>query len=116
MLSHMSKRLLIVFHTQSGSTSRMADAVIKGAHHEDVDDVEVIVRAARDATAEDLLSCDGFILGTGAISSVRKILSGLSVREVQEPLLISGEFDAARLADCEELGLTLAAGLEAGVF
>lgn len=54
--------------------------------------------------------------GTGAISSVRRILTGLAVKEVQEPLLIKGEFDEARLADCEELGLTMAAGLEAGVF
>lgn len=54
--------------------------------------------------------------GTGAISSLRRILTGLAVKEVQEPVLIAGEFDESRLADCEELGLTLSAGLEAGVF
>jgi multimeric flavodoxin WrbA len=54
--------------------------------------------------------------GAGAISSVRRILTGLAVKEVQEPLLIKGDFDETRLADCEELGLTMAAGLEAGVF
>jgi multimeric flavodoxin WrbA len=54
--------------------------------------------------------------GTGAISSMRRILSGLAVKEVQDPVLIAGEFDVSRLADCEELGLTFAAGLEAGVF
>jgi multimeric flavodoxin WrbA len=54
--------------------------------------------------------------GSGAINSLRRILSGLAVKEVQEPVLIAGEFDAARLSECEELGLTLAAGLEAGVF
>jgi multimeric flavodoxin WrbA len=54
--------------------------------------------------------------GTGAISSVRRILSGLAVREVQEPVLIAGKFDEPRLQECEELGLTMAAGLEAGVF
>lgn len=54
--------------------------------------------------------------GSGAISSVQRILAGLAVREVQEPVLIAGDFDDARLADCEELGLTLAAGLEAGIF
>ena len=40
----------------------------------------------------------------------------MRVREVQDPVLIAGEFDASRLPECEELGLTLAAGLEAGVF
>jgi len=54
--------------------------------------------------------------GSGAISSVRRILGGLKVKEVQEPVLIVGDFDEARLADCENLGLTLAAGLEAGIF
>ena len=54
--------------------------------------------------------------GTGAINSMRRILTGLAVKEVQEALLVVGEFDESRLDDCEELGLTLAAGLEAGVF
>ncbi len=54
--------------------------------------------------------------GSGAISSMRRILTGLSVREVQEPVLIAGDFDESRLLECEELGLTLAAGLEAGIF
>jgi len=54
--------------------------------------------------------------GTGAINSMRRILTGLAVKEVQEPVLIAGEFDESRLLTCEELGLTMAAGLEAGVF
>jgi len=154
----MSKKLLIVYHTQSGTTSQMADAVIAGANSSAVDNVEVRVRTALEADAGDLLWCDGFLLGTpenfgymsgamkyfldqvyypcegklngkpyalfvragndgsGAISSMRRILSGLAVREVQQPVLIAGEFDPTRLAECEELGLTLAAGLEAGVF
>lgn len=152
------KHLLIVYHSQSGTTSRMAEAVIRGATHVDVDGIEVRVKTALDADADDMLWADGFILGTpenfgymsgamkyfldrvyypcegkisgrpwalfvragndgaGAISSIRRILTGLAVREVQEPVLIKGEFDEARLADCEELGLTMAAGLEAGVF
>jgi multimeric flavodoxin WrbA len=154
----MRKHLLIVFHSQSGTTSQMAEAVISGARDEAVDNVEVRVRSALEADAEDLLWCDGFLLGTpenfgymsgamkyfldrsfypcegkvngkpyalfvragndgsGAISSIRRILSGLAVREVQEPVLIAGEFDEGRLVECKELGLTLAAGLEAGVF
>lgn len=154
----MPKHLLIVYHTQSGTTSRMAEAVIAGARSDELVDVEVRVKSALDADADDLLWADGFILGTpenfgymsgamkyfldrsyypcenrisgkpfalfvragndgtGAISSMRRILQGLAVREVQEPLLIVGEFDEARLKDCEELGLTLAAGLDAGVF
>jgi multimeric flavodoxin WrbA len=152
------KHLLIVFHSQSGSTTKMADAVIAGANNDDVADVDVRVKAALDATSDDLLWADAFILGTpenfgymsgamkffldrvyydcegkidgkafalfvragndgsGAISSIRRILTGLSVKEVQEPVLIAGEFDELRLPECEELGLTLAAGLEAGIY
>ena len=154
----MSKHLLIVYHTQSGTTSRMADAVIAGATSDDVDGVNVRVKSALDADSADLLWSDAFILGTpenfgymsgalkyffdrvyydcenkldgkpyalfiragndgsGAISSIRRILTGLAVREVQNPILIAGEFDESRLAECEELGLTLAAGLEAGIY
>ena len=153
-----NRHLLIVYHSQSGSTSRMAEAVIRGASSDAIEGVTVRVREALEADHEDLLWADGFILGTpenfgymsgamkyfldrvfypcegklegrpwalfvragndgsGAITSVRRILSGLGVREVQEPLLVVGEFDDGRLDDCEELGLTLAAGLEAGVF
>ncbi len=136
----------------------MADAVIDGARDPAVAGVDVDVRTALEASADDLLHADAFILGTpenfgymsgamkyfldrvyypcegkiggrpyalfvragndgsGAITSLRRILSGLAVREVQEPVLIAGEFDESRLEDCRELGLTLAAGLEAGVF
>jgi len=136
----------------------MAEAVIRGAQHPDVEGVEVRVKNALEADSRDLLWADAFILGTpenfgylsgamkffldrvysdcedkiagkpfalfisagndgsGAISSLRRILSGLAVKEVQEPVLIAGEFDDSRLPDCEDLGLTLAAGLEAGVF
>ena len=54
--------------------------------------------------------------GTGAISSITRILAGLAVKQVQEPLLIAGEFDESRLIECEELGMTMAAGLESGIF
>ena len=152
------KHLLIVYHSQSGTTTKMADAVIRGARNPDIANVDVRARTALEATADDLLWCDGFILGTpenfgymsgamkyfldrsfyecvdridgrpyalfvragndgtGAIASLRRILKGLAVREVQGPVLIAGKFDAARLVECEELGMTLAAGLEAGVF
>ena len=152
------KHLLIVYHSQSGTTSRMAEAVISGARSSDIDGVDVRVKAALEADADDLLWADAFVLGTpenfgymsgalkyfldrvfypcenkvngkpwamfvragndgtGAINAVRRILSGLAVKEVQDPVLIAGEFNESRLGECEELGLTMAAGLEAGIF
>jgi multimeric flavodoxin WrbA len=54
--------------------------------------------------------------GSGAISSISRIVAGLAIKEVQEPILVAGEFDETRLMECEELGMAMAAGLEAGIF
>lgn len=56
------KQLLIIYHTQSGSTRLMANAVYEGA--KTVEGVEVTLRRAMDACAEDLLATDGVIFGT----------------------------------------------------
>ena len=56
------KRLLIVFHTQSGNTGRLADAVLEGARR--VAEVDTVMKRAFDAGTEDLLACQGLLLGT----------------------------------------------------
>ncbi len=58
------KHLLIVFHSQSGSTERMARAVFEGATSEDIEEVEVRMLGAFDAGVDDLLWADALILGT----------------------------------------------------
>lgn len=132
----------------------MAEAVIRGAR----EFADVRDRDALQATVDDVLWCDGLIMGTpenfgymsgalkyfldhvyypcldrvagkpwglfvkagndgsGAISSVRRIVKGLALKEVQEPVLAVGELDEQVLTRCEELGMTVAAGLEAGIF
>lgn len=54
--------------------------------------------------------------GDGTKFAVEKIVTGLRWRAVQPPLIMGGPYDIAFEAQCEELGLTMAAGLEAGVF
>lgn len=54
--------------------------------------------------------------GTGTVAAVERIVTGYRWRAVAPPVLVVGEPDAAALARCEELGATLVAGLEAGVF
>ncbi len=54
--------------------------------------------------------------GTGTRRAVETITTGLRWRAVREPLICRGDYEAAFLAQCEELGLTMAAGLEAGIF
>lgn len=56
------KRLLIVFHSQSGNTARLAEAVQAGAIESG--DVEVRCQGAFDTSADDLLAADGLLIGT----------------------------------------------------
>jgi multimeric flavodoxin WrbA len=54
--------------------------------------------------------------GRGALSSIERIVEGLKWRRVQDPIVVAGDFDDACLEHCRELGMSMAAGLEAGIF
>ncbi|HEY5789246.1 MAG TPA: NAD(P)H-dependent oxidoreductase [Gammaproteobacteria bacterium] len=54
--------------------------------------------------------------GSGAVRSVERIVGGLGWRRVQPPLVCSGPMQPGFLAQGEQLGMTLAAGLEAGLY
>ncbi len=54
--------------------------------------------------------------GTGTRRAVESITTGLRWRAVQEPLTLRGEFQEDFIVQCGELGMAMAAGLEAGVF
>ena len=54
--------------------------------------------------------------GSGARTSVERIIKGLAWRAVQAPLVCSGDYRDDFLVSCEELGMAMAAGLEAGIF
>ncbi|MEE9589453.1 MAG: flavodoxin family protein [Hyphomicrobiaceae bacterium] len=54
--------------------------------------------------------------GTGTRRGVETIVTGLRWRAVQDPLICRGDYDEKFVAQCEELGMLMAAGLEAGVF
>ena len=55
-------RLLIVFHTQSENTGRLAEAVLRGARSEA--GVEIVIKRAFDTGIDDLLGCQGLLIGT----------------------------------------------------
>lgn len=153
-----ARQLLIVAHTPSPNTSRMAEAVLKGARHEDIENVEARHIPPLEAGPDDVLAADAIILGTtenlgymsgalkdffdriyypcleqtqalpfasfvragkdgtGTLKAIDTITTGLRWRAVQEPLLCHGEFREEFITQCEELGLYLAAGLDAGMF
>lgn len=59
-------RLLVVHHSPSPRVRAIADAVLRGARLDDIEGVEVVERAALEATADDVLGADGYLLGTTA--------------------------------------------------
>jgi multimeric flavodoxin WrbA len=58
--------LLVVHHTASPSLHSMFEAVRAGATDERIEGVEVVSRAALEATAVDVLAADAYLLGTPA--------------------------------------------------
>jgi len=54
--------------------------------------------------------------GTGTRRAIESITTGLRWKAVQEPLVLRGAWQDGFVAQVEELGMAVAAGLEAGVF
>jgi NAD(P)H-dependent FMN reductase len=59
-------RLLLVHHSPTRGISRLTAAVLAGARDESIEGVAVEVVPALEATAEDVLAADGYLLGTPA--------------------------------------------------
>lgn len=54
--------------------------------------------------------------GDGAKTSIERIITGLKWKPMQQPLVCQGDYRPEFLNQCEELGMTVAAGLDAGIF
>ncbi len=150
------KRLLILYHSQSGNTERLAKAVYAGANQE-LGTTTKLIRAF-DASLSDLVETDGILIGTpenfgymsgaikdffdrtyypaqehalnlpyalfisagndgsGAVREIDRILVGYPMKKVAEPVIVQGEVNNEGLSRCEELGLTMAAGLAFGIY
>lgn len=59
-------RLLVVHHSPTRTSRALTDAVLAGTADPELGDVEVVVREALAATAEDVLAADAVLLGTTA--------------------------------------------------
>lgn len=151
------KQLLIVAHTPSANTRKLAEALERGARHPDIEGIDIRRIAPLDAGPDDIRRCDAIILfttenlgymsgalkdffdrsyypvleekqglpcaiviraghdGTGTRRALETILTGLRWQLAQEPLTLRGDWQEAFVAQAEELGMTLAAALDAGV-
>jgi len=152
------KHLLIVYHSKTGNTEQLAQAVLRGAQHPDIEAVEARCLRAAAAGPDDLLWADGLLLGTpenfgymsgalkdfldrtfyevegklqplpcgifisagndgsNALTALRRIMKGYPFEEVQDAVVARGRVTDAHLEQARELGMALAAGLEAGIF
>lgn len=152
------KNLLVVSNMPSDNTARLAKAVVRGARHEDIENVQVVHKAPLDANASDVLNAHGIVIGTtenfgymsglvkdfferifyeclehtealpyalyiragndgtGTRIAVEKIITGLKWKAVQAPLILQGEYTESFEQKCEELGTTMSAGLDNGIF
>jgi multimeric flavodoxin WrbA len=54
--------------------------------------------------------------GTGALTSIERIVAGYRMRKVQEPIIHRGKITEDALSRCRELGQTLAAGIDLGIY
>lgn len=62
----MSKTLLIVHHTPSPHCQEMFEAVLSGATDPEIEGVEVVRRPALTVSPVEMLTADGYLLGTPA--------------------------------------------------
>jgi len=152
------KRLLIVSNTPSVNTRELADAALRGARHDDIDNIVALHSTPLETGVDDVLQADGILLGTtenfgymsgvlkdfferiyypcleetqgkpyalyvragndgqGALTAVERIVTGLRWKAVQPALVLQGEFQPAFVGQCHDLGMLMAAGLEADIF
>jgi len=56
------KKILIIYHSQEGSTQKMAEAVSGGVSS--IDGAQAVLKRATEAGLDDLLECEGLIIGS----------------------------------------------------
>jgi multimeric flavodoxin WrbA len=54
--------------------------------------------------------------GSGALASIERIIAGYRMKRVQKPIVHRGPVTSLVLDQCKELGETLAAGIDLGIF
>lgn len=60
------KTLLVVHHSPTRSMQALTEAVLAGANADGIEDVQIVERNALEATGDDVLAADGYVLGTPA--------------------------------------------------
>lgn len=59
-----TKTLLIVAHAPSPNTRKLVDAALRGAGHDDIENVRAIWKPPLEAGPDDVMACHAILLGT----------------------------------------------------
>ena len=59
-------RLLVVHHSPTRAMQALLESLLAGANDEEIEGVEVVPRPALEATSDDVLAADGYLLATPA--------------------------------------------------
>lgn len=156
-MTDQPKTLLIIAHSPSANTQKLAQAAVAGASHPDIA-IKVVVKSPQETFFEDVLAADALLLGTtenlgymagltkdffdrcyypvleqkqglpfavyiragfdgtGTCRALKTITTGLRWNLVLEPLVLKGDWDDTFLKSVKELSMTLAVGVEAGIY
>ncbi len=150
--------ILVIYHSQSGNTRKMARSVADGINS--VENATANLKPASEATIEDLRLCSGIAIGSpeyfgymaGMIkdffdrtyeaassqrnqfakpyvlfisagndgsntsTQIERICIGFSFKKVHEPIISRGEITDTILQQCYEMGQTIAAGCDLGIY
>ena len=151
-------KVLIVYHSQSGNTERLARSVARGVA--ETENAQADLRHASHATAQDIRDCDAIVIcspeyfgymagavkdlfdrtyeelkddpavrkkayavvisagndGAFALSHIERICKGYRFKMVQSPIVCKGQVKEEALKSCFTLGMTIAEGVNAGIF
>ncbi|MCI4010944.1 NAD(P)H-dependent oxidoreductase [Brevibacterium sp. ZH18] len=81
--------VLLVHHSPSKATAQIAEAAQIGLHLPELGDIDITVRPALEATVDDVLAADAYVLGTtanfGYISGALKHFFDTTYDAVREP-------------------------------
>jgi len=150
--------ILVVFHSQTGNTKKLARAVVSGV--EETENAHAMLKHASDATARDIKGCSAIVVcspeyfgymagavkdlfdrtyeelkddaavykkpycviisagndGTLALAHIERICTGYRFKKIQHPIICKGPVTEEMLTKCFDLGMTIAEGINAGIF
>jgi multimeric flavodoxin WrbA len=151
-------KILIIYHSQSGNTERLARAVAAGVS--ETENASANFKQAFDASAQDIRECDAIVFcspeyfgymagavkdffdrtyedlkndatihkkpycvlisagndGSFALTHIERLCKGYRFKKVQHPIICKGPVTEEVLTSCYELGMTIAEGVNAGIF